>query len=136
MIMYDINGEETKVDVSASKYPEKKHNVNSREYLVGQMVRDLYPFDNVLDQFKIPGSRMTVDFFLPKRFIAIEVQGQQHQENVPLFHGSKRDTKFQKQTSRDISKSSWCYMNDISLIEIFPKDTEKEINDKLISGKK
>lgn len=53
------------------------------------------------------------DFYLPKRKIAIEVQGPQHYEFNSLFYKTRSD--FLKAQERDRQKVSYCLAHDIIL---------------------
>ncbi len=64
---------------------------------------------------------MSLDFFLPQRMLAIEVQGEQHFQMNPFFHKSEAD--FQKQLNRDSQKEFFCELNNIELI------TAKSLNE-------
>lgn len=55
-----------------------------------------------------------IDFFLPLRKLAIEVQGEQHFKYTPQFHPSKLD--YINQLRNDREKVEWCEINQIELI--------------------
>jgi len=57
---------------------------------------------------------MSLDFFLPQRMMAVEVQGVQHFQMNPFFHKSESDFKEQKE--RDNQKRFFCELNDIDLV--------------------
>jgi hypothetical protein len=59
---------------------------------------------------------MSLDFFLPQRMMAVEVQGIQHFQMNPFFHKTKAD--FENQKKRDVDKSFFCELNNIELIAI------------------
>jgi hypothetical protein len=87
-------------------------------------VKDLlYPYwkyDLVYEEFPIPSSRMSIDFYNHTKKIAIEVQGKQHIAYVEHFHKSKAN--FLRQIKRDFKKIKFCEINGIRLIEIYPDD--------------
>lgn len=83
--------------------------------------------------------RQTLDFYLPKHNIAIELQGKQHFKPIKMFGG---DERFEKQIERDWRKIKLCEQNGVKLLHFaFLKEKEFEncgyevINDvdKLIS---
>lgn len=76
----------------------------------------------VLEEFTIPGSRLSLDFYNANKKIAIEVQGRQHTKYVPFFHGGYK-SNFLSQLKRDRDKREFCDINGICLIEIY--DTDK-----------
>ena len=75
----------------------------------------------VLEEFTIPGSRLSLDFYNANKKIAVEVQGGQHLKYVPFFHNNNR-ANFKHQQYKDAEKFRFCEINGITLIEIYPKD--------------
>jgi len=59
---------------------------------------------------------LELDFYIPERKLAVEVQGKQHYEFVPYFHNTYED--FKKQIERDQIKKDLCYGKKITLVEI------------------
>ena len=80
--------------------------------------------DIVFEEFKIVGTRLSLDFYNANKKIAIEVQGDQHVKYVKHFH--KNRLKYLEQLKRDQKKLDFCEMNDIVLIEIYSSDTIDE----------
>lgn len=118
MKLFDINGTLVSVDVRESSFPIKPR---SRSILQGQLGEQLiakYPQQTILEDFIIPGSKLSLDFFIPRLKKAYEVNGDQHYQSIPFFHGAINENKFAKQVNRDIKKAEWCEMNGIDLIEI------------------
>jgi hypothetical protein len=62
-----------------------------------------------------------LDIYNHSRRVAVEVQGRQHSEFVPHFHGT-RTSKFIKQLKHDAKKWDWCVINNITLVEIYDGD--------------
>lgn len=81
-----------------------------------QLLQQCYPTRRILEEVTIPGSQLSLDFYLPHRRVAIEVQGQQHFKFVPHFHGNK--LAFAEMKRRDMVKKEWCRKNGIELIEL------------------
>jgi len=79
-------------------------------------------------------TRLELDIFIPMRFLAIEIQGEQHVNYTPFFH--KTYKHFQDQQKRDKEKQDLCYGQGITLIEVFSVDDVdtlvKKINSKKI----
>jgi hypothetical protein len=129
MKLFDIDGNLVNVDVRASNYPVKAKSRSSLQGQTGEKVEELYPYDPVLEDFTIPGSRMSLDFFLPQKKLAIEVDGRQHHEFIPHFHGDRAtSTAFAKQKVRDSKKEQWCESNGIKLIRIVDKDDLEKLD--------
>ena len=76
--------------------------------------------DIVFEEFRIVGSRLSLDFYNANKRIAIEVQGAQHTKYVKHFH--KNRLKYLDQLKRDQKKLDFCERNDINLVEIYPND--------------
>lgn len=85
--------------------------------------------DNKIDfipQYKINSKSLPnvrrdfrVDFYLPKRNMIIEFNGEQHYQPINIFGGEE---VYVKQVERDNALRKYCYDYDIELIEISFKD--------------
>jgi hypothetical protein len=109
-----------------------KWNGKSRSKFQKSVKKLLYPHwrhDLVFEEFKIPGSMLSIDFYNHTKRIAIEVQGAQHIRYIEHFHKSK--SNFIRQIRRDCKKQEFCDINDIKLIEIYPDD---ELTDSYITS--
>jgi hypothetical protein len=127
------DGRAHNVDIRPSRWPRRepggsKSNFQQR---VGESVDSVFPQDIILEEFFIPGDRLYIDFFLPRRSIAVEAQGIQHYEYNVFFHGTKEN--FKRSKERDGRKKLWCELNNIRLVVIGPKDKHEEVVDKLLS---
>jgi very-short-patch-repair endonuclease len=115
-------------------YGKLRNLKNARKYLIDwdcksrskfqKGVKDfLRPFwenDIVFEEFRIVGSRLSLDFYNANKKVAIEVQGAQHTKYVKHFH--KNRLKYLDQLKRDQKKLDFCDTNDIKLVEIYPDD--------------
>jgi len=91
--------------------------------------RFLFPYwknDIVFEEFKLVGTRLSFDFYNANKRVAVEVQGGQHTKYVEFFHGNR--FQYLQQLKRDEKKLKFCEVNEIVLVEIYPKD---EINEEL-----
>lgn len=122
-----------KIDLRPSKWPRRSSdNCKSRfQFSVGQVVDKVFPNEIILEEFHLPGDRLYLDFFLPRKQIAVEAQGRQHYEYSNFFHGSKENFKLAKE--RDMRKIIWCGYNNIKLVVIRDSDNEEQIVKKLLS---
>jgi len=66
------------------------------------------------------GERLELDFLIDKLSVAVEVQGQQHFELVPMFHNDQSD--LEDQIRRDGDKARICQEAGIKLLYIVRKD--------------
>jgi hypothetical protein len=103
-------------DIKESSYPMKNEaGCRSKiQFKIGQILKKKYPYDPILEDVTIPESRLSFDFYLPQRKLAIEVQGEQHFEFNPFFHESEQN--FQDQQKRDEDKIAFCNLNGLKLI--------------------
>jgi len=98
-----------------------------------KLLQDLYPTMTILEEVPIPISRtqqLFLDFYLPLRRMAVEIQGQQHDTYIPHFHKTLRGFINSKQ--RDEDKETWCNLNNISLIKFLHNESIEEWKNKLI----
>ena len=87
---------------------------------VKKFLRLYWENDIVFEEFRVVGSRLSLDFYNANKKIAVEVQGAQHTKYVKFFH--KNRLKYCDQLKRDEKKLDFCKANDIKLAEIYPKD--------------
>ena len=82
------------------------------------MLKEIYAFEQIIEEVFLPGCefRLHSDFFLPRRKTMLEIQGIQHRQFVPHFHGNIAG--FLKQKKRDNIKKEWCERNNITLLEL------------------
>ena len=76
----------------------------------------------VFEEFPVPRTRLSVDFFNSSRNIVVEVQGWQHDKYVPYFHGKANKIGFLDQLKRDKTKRKFCEANGFIMVEIYPDD--------------
>jgi hypothetical protein len=113
-----LNGKEVSCEVAQHKHPLKsRENCRSQsQFHLGQQLQTIFTSTPILEEFVIPESRMSLDFFIPSFKMAFEFQGKQHDQFNTLFHASKDD--FIRQKTRDMEKKQWCAINGIILIEV------------------
>ena len=95
---------------------------SKRQFAVKKYLEKYWGKQIVFEEFPVAGTRLSLDFFNASKKIAIEVQGEQHTKYVPFFHGSNK-INYIAQLKRDQEKSKFCELNNIELIEIYPKDS-------------
>lgn len=94
------------------------------------LLKKLFPLDVILEEIPCPGENLFLDFFLPARKIAIEIQGRQHDNFVPFFQKTK--PKFYQSQQRDRRKAEFCKLNGIKLVALPDSEDESEWIKKLI----
>jgi len=109
-------------DTRESKWPVKAEAAckSNLQYRVGQIIKNKYPLDPILEDITLPKSRLSLDFFLPMRKLAVEVQGKQHKKFTPFFHKTK--SSFDDQLKRDEEKEFFCQLNEIDLVYIYSEE--------------
>jgi len=123
-----IDDKEYKFPVDRSAYPLRSEAGcrSGVQYRCGQVLASIYPFDPILEDVPVPPrAQFYLDFWLPKRKLAIEVQGEQHTTYTPFFHGTK--DKYYRAMSRDRGKLAFCEKNDITLYCVDSPEQLKEL---------
>lgn len=116
MKFVDTRGREHFIDLRPSKWKVKEEGRGKYQSEVGEIVKALFPNELLLEEFPCLGEGLFLDFFMPKKKIAVEVQGQQHSSYNAFFHKDKSD--FILQQRRDVLKQRWCDANKIKLVHI------------------
>ena len=62
---------------------------------------------------------------MPQSMLAVEVQGQQHYEHNPFFHGTDKFNFF-KSLARDNEKRAFCEINNIILVELPYNESDEQ----------
>ncbi len=124
MKLFDLKGKEHKIIVRASDYPMRSQAAcrSKLQYLVGQALKVKYPYETILEDFRCPDG-FYLDFFIPSKMLAYEIQGKQHDEFVPFFH--KNQKGFNEHKDRDYRKQQFCDKNSIKLNLIY---TEEDVS--------
>ena len=76
----------------------------------------------VYEEFPVYGTRLKVDLMNMTRKIAIEVQGNQHNNYSKFFHGSR--VAYWNSIRRDDIKANWVESNKFKFIELTTEDIE------------
>jgi len=90
-----------------------------------------FPYDIIYEELALPGAKderqarpLFADFFIPQRYLMVEVQGEQHYKFNSHFFDNK--IEFYKAQSRDRRKLEWCETNDFTLVQLpFNEDDEQ-----------
>jgi hypothetical protein len=88
-----------------------------------RLLARLFPLERRLEEVHLPGGfgALYADFYLPALGLVVEVQGPQHDDFIPHFHGDI--TGYWRSQSRDDRKRQWCERNNLRLIEL-PHDED------------
>lgn len=119
MKMFDINGDMVTADVRPSKYPVRVKSRSKLQQKTGEFLQEKYPFYVILEDYFIPSSQLSVDFFIPNIKLVVEVQSNLHDTHVPMFHGDQKTSKgYAGQIKRDSRKAWWAEANGYRMVEI------------------
>lgn len=110
--------------LSLTKYIQEGPNKSDLHLLARRLIKQVFGLSPVCEEFTIPGTLMKLDFYISHYNLAIEVQGNQHEEFTPFFHGTKQN--FNKAVQRDASKEKWCEINNIKLVKLYDRESEQE----------
>ncbi len=117
MKFLDLRGKEVNINVGS----RKDNPVQSRskfQQKAKEIIQDKYPYEIVLEEFTIPGSRLKLDLFIPRLKMAWEIDGSQHAHFNAFYHKSRIENKFAGQVKRDVQKDIWCENNNITLVRV------------------
>jgi Protein of unknown function (DUF559) len=115
--------------------PNKLVFINPKKYLIDWendgsskpeiCFRDLiYPYWKnyiILFQFRIPGSRLRIDFFNLNKKLIVEIDGSQHDKFNKHFHNNSRNN-YLNSIKRDLDKEKWCEENNIKVLRLNEQD--------------
>jgi len=82
-----------------------------------KLIHELFPSHIILEEVPISvkkGKTLFLDFFIPLRKLALEINGKQHSSYTPHYHHTVAD--FKKAQQNDILKADWCELNGIDLV--------------------
>ena len=124
MKFIDLYGKQRNLK-NAKKYliDWKKPSRSKFQTEVKKFLKKYWSNDVVFEEFRVVGTRLSLDFYNANKKIAIEVQGAQHTKFVKIFH--KNRFKYADQLKRDEKKLDFCNANNIKLAEVYPHDEIK-----------
>lgn len=134
MKVVGLDGKEYNWTLSSSKLEDSDR--SGLHLKARTLLNDIFPFDIIYEDVSLPGSSIKgrssilfADFYIPIRSIIIEVNGEQHHKYVNFFHKNKLD--YYKAKGRDLVKSKWCSLNNITLINFEYNETIEKWKQKL-----
>jgi len=97
-------------------------------------IEENYPHLKIKEEYHV-GENLCLDIYIPSLFVAIEIDGEQHDRFNPFFHNNSL-LHFNKQLKRDKRKNYLCKMKNIALIRIKHNDkrSPSEIFSSIFSG--
>ena len=109
-----VKGLDGKIHSWPLKYAKGARQTSKLHAKVREFLKNKYPTYQILEEVKIPGSRLRLDFYIPGLKMAVECHGEQHYKYNSMFFSDK--LSFYRAISRDKSKEQWCVDNGITLI--------------------
>ena len=128
---YEVIGLDNKPYTMKLFYGTTKKSCSKLHERARNLLKQVFPFDTPYEEVVLPGTgqfcmgkNLTVDFFILRTLMAVEVQGEQHYRFSNFFHGNKME--FFRAKGRDRKKREWLELNGITLIELpFNEDDEQ-----------
>jgi len=109
------------VTVNVSRYLCDWNRVVSKpQKQVKDFLQPFWKHSLVLEEFRIPGSRLRIDLLNVNRRIAVEVSPAGSHSFNPFFH--KHRPGFGAAVARELDKEGWCRENGFAYIEIGEDD--------------
>lgn len=93
------------------------------QFRVKQFLKSFWRYESVYEEFPVFGTLLRIDFLNITRKIAVEVNGNQHENFSEFFHRSR--SAYLQSIKRDYKKSEWLKLNGFTLIEINEKEVDK-----------
>jgi hypothetical protein len=132
MRVTDLSGKEHSWNLSGYRtFNDDKRPRSNLHIRARQLLRIVYDNDTILEEVAMPGEHLYLDFYLPSRKTAFEVQGEQHFKQNAHFH--KNDLDFKRSQQRDSRKRRWCELNNITLIELPFNESAQEWLNRMVS---
>ena len=122
MRLYNIRGRQVNKNVSRYLIDWEKKSRSNLQFRVKQFLKQYWENHIVYEEFPVFGSRMKVDIVNATKYIAVEVNGQQHGSFNKFFHNSRYG--YFQSISRDVKKEEWLEKNGFDLITIEYNEVE------------
>ena len=136
MLITTLDGEQQRWNPKSSVISflgsEEDSHKSSIHIKARKLLRKVFNSCLILEEAFIPIAKykhLFLDFYIPLRKLAIEVQGIQHTKYNSFFHNTKLD--FIQQQKNDKDKRQWCELNKIGLIELLYNESQEEWKTKI-----
>lgn len=128
MRVKDLNGKIHSWNLSVYVSDNKRQLRSSLHLKARELLQEYYRADMILEELTVPGEHLFLDFFLPSKKMVVEVQGPQHYQYTPHFHGIGPSgiKTFMEAKARDERKSEWCDINGFKLICLPFNESEED----------
>lgn len=119
--LYSISGRLVRKNVSRYRINWEKPSRSKLQFQVKQLLKRIWQYDIVYEEFPVFGSKMKVDIYNASKKIAVEVNGPQHDKFNKFFHNDEQ-ANWVAGISRDLKKYEWFQRNQIKLVEYIESD--------------
>lgn len=123
MTLLNIRGRERSKNVNRYLVKWDGKSRSKLQFKVKQFFKFYWKNHIVYEEFPVYGSLMKVDFINATKRIAVEVDGDQHDEFNEFFHNNSR-TVYLKSMRRDQKKLEWLELNKFKVIQIKEKEVD------------
>ena len=116
MLVKDLDGNICQWNVNKTQ-DFKDKNKSNLHLACRSLLQQNFPAVPFVEELSIKirnSKKLTLDFYIPLKNLAIEVHGKQHYHFVSYFHKSK--SHFLRLRRNDREKEQWCQTNDIKLV--------------------
>lgn len=114
--MYNINGRLVYKNVSSKLIDWDGKSRSKIQFKTKQFLKEFWSRHICYEEFPVYGTKMSVDILNATKKIAVEVQGQQHENYNRFFHKNRLNYFYSIQ--RDHNKRVWLEKNDYVLAEV------------------
>jgi len=121
MKLYDIRGKARNRTVTKYLIDWDGKSRSKLQFNAKQFFKTYWQNHVVYEEFPVYGTRMKVDIVNATKKIAVEVNGEQHDNFNKFFHGDSR-AKYLQSIKRDVQKANWLEQNNFLIIYIYKKD--------------
>jgi hypothetical protein len=121
MRLYSLNGRLVNKNVSRYLVDWDKSSRSKIQFNIKKFFEQYWKSHIVYEEFPVYGSLMKVDLLNATKRIAIEVNGEQHENFNEFFHANSRMNYLQS-IKRDCKKAEWLEKNNFKFIELYQKD--------------
>lgn len=120
MNLLDIFDRKKNISLKKYRIDWNKNSKSKFQFKVKQFFKQYWQYDNCVEEFPVLGTKMHCDIINFDKMIAIEVDGNFHNEFSEFYH--KTRMRFLHSKKRDQKKEEWFAKNNIFLIRINEKD--------------
>lgn len=120
MRLLTVNGKLINKNVRRFLIDWDKPSRSQLQFAVKQFLRKYWETQICYEEFPVYGTRLKVDIINVTKLIAVEIDGEQHNEFNKFFHVTRLN--YLNSIKRDFQKQEWLEKNNFRVINIVTKD--------------